>query len=200
MNHILQINSSLNGPEGQSTKLADRLVTRLRMRHPTATLTTRDLSRDPVPHLDAATFAAFGTPAEQRTPEQRQQAALSDTLIAELRAADALVLTAPMYNFGLPSSLKAWFDHVARAGETYRYTEQGPQGLLAGREAYVVSARGGRYRGTPKDSQTTHLRTLLDFFGYDRIEFVYAEGLAMGDDARKQALQSADAESRRLAA
>lgn len=200
MQHILQINSSIHGPDGQSSRLATAIVQRLRTAHPDASLRLRDLSRDAVPHLDAETFAAFGTEGGQRTPEQRDRVSLSDTLIGELRAADALVLAAPMYNFGLPSSLKAWFDHVARAGQTFRYTDQGPQGLLGGRRAYVVSTRGGRYRGTPTDSQTVHLRTLLEFLGFGGIEFVYAEGLAMGGDSRSQALAAAADETRRLAA
>ncbi|MDX1434832.1 MAG: NAD(P)H-dependent oxidoreductase, partial [Gammaproteobacteria bacterium] len=132
MKTILQINSSIHGPEGASSRLADALVARLRRREPAARLRVRDLAADAIPHLDAKRFAAFLARPEARDADDASAAACSDTLIEELRQADTLVLGLPMYNFGVPSQLKAWMDHVARAGETFRYTERGPVGLLEG--------------------------------------------------------------------
>lgn len=126
--------------------------------------------------------------------------ALSDTLIGELQAADVLVIGLPMYNLGVPSTLKSWFDHIARAGITFRYTANGPQGLLAGKKAYVFATRGGRYAGTAFDTQTDYVRNFLGFIGITEIEFVYAEGLNMGDDSRSSSLAAAQSELARIAA
>ncbi|MDT8408186.1 MAG: NAD(P)H-dependent oxidoreductase [Wenzhouxiangellaceae bacterium] len=185
MTHILQINSSLFGADGQSTKLADALVGRYRREKPETTVTVRDLTAEPVPHLDAVTFTAFATPAPDRSAAQRDALALSDQLVAELQAADVIILALPMYNFQLPSPLKAWIDHVARAGVTFRYTENGPQGLLTGRRAYVTAARGGHYLDSGNDHQTPYIRQFLNFLGIDPVEFIHAEGLAMTGEADK---------------
>ncbi len=198
MKTILQINASLNSANGQSTKLANELVARLRTQHPEAGLIVRDLARDPVPHLDAERFAAFVTPKEQRTAAQQVLVAYSDRLIGELKRADVIVLGLPMYNFGVPSQLKAWIDHIARAGVTFRYTEKGPVGLLAGRKAFVLATRGGRYAGTPTDLQTQYVRQILAFVGITDVEFVYAEGLAYGEEPMRQALLGAHAAIREI--
>ena len=134
---------------------------------------------------------AFGTPADQRTPEQAALVATSDALIAELKAADVVVLGLPMYNFSIPSQLKAWFDHVARAGVTFRYTDKGPVGLLKGKKAYVFATRGGLYAGTANDTQTPYLRQFLGFLGISEVEVTYAEGLAYGAPARESSLAKA---------
>jgi FMN-dependent NADH-azoreductase len=196
---LLQVNSSLYSGDGQSTQLADRLAVRWRASHPGGRVIVRDLARDPVPHLDAATFTAFRTPPGELTPEQARAVAYSDALVAELRAADTIVLALPLYNFGVPSTLKAWFDHVARAGVRFRYTPQGPVGLLPGKTVYVAAARGGRYAGTGNDHQTPFIRQLLGFLGMDDVRFVYAEGLALDATSREQALARAAAEIDRLA-
>src|SRR5262245_6108733 len=174
MKTVLQISSSLFGEQGQSSKLSSSLTKRLL--GPKDRLIRRDLAAEPVPHLDAQRSAAFTTLEAERSQEQREVVAYSDALIDELRAADVIVLGLPMYNFGVPSSLKAYFDHVARAGETFRYTAQGPQGLLTGKKAYVMAARGGHYKGTAKDTETTYVRDFLAFIGIEDVEFVYAEG------------------------
>lgn len=191
MKTILQINASLHSGNGESSKLADELVAGLRERHPGAQLIVRDLARDPVPHLDAERFGAFVTAVEKRTFRQKEIVDQSDTLIDKLKRADAIVLGVPMYNFGVPSQLKAWIDHVTRAGVTFRYTEKGPVGLLTGKKAYVLSTRGGRYTGTPGDSETPYLRQLLAFVGITEVEFVYAEGLATGEESKREALATA---------
>ena len=152
-----------------------------------------------MPHLTAERFQAFLADPAARTAEQQAIAGYSDALIEELRAADVIVIGLPMYNFGVPSTLKAYFDHVARAGITFRYTEKGPQGLLTGKKVYVFATRGGLYAGTPLDTQTAYVRDFLRFIGLDEVEFVYAEGLAMGDASKQKALESAGQVIRRIA-
>src|SRR5262249_21329468 len=148
----------------------------------------RDLAKQPVPHLDAARFAAFLSKEESRTEEQKNTLRYSDSLIEELRRADAIVLGLPMYNFGVPSQLKAWFDHVARAGVTFRYTATGPVGLLTGKKAYVLATRGGHYAATGTDHETPYLRQFLGFLGITDVQFIYAEGLAISDASRNESL------------
>lgn len=199
MTHVLQLNSSLSGESGQSSRLASEFAAALAAATG-ATVKVRDLASQPVPHLTAERFAAFTTPASERTVEQQRHVAESDALIEELRRADVLVLGVPMYNFGVPSTLKAYFDHVARAGVTFRYTAEGPVGLLTGKTVYVFATRGGRYAGTANDLQTAYVRQFLGFIGIRDVEFVYVEGLALGDEQREQALAAAAARIDQLAA
>jgi FMN-dependent NADH-azoreductase len=199
MKTLLDLRTSIHSDQGVSSRLAADFVTAWRDANPTAKVITRDLARDPVPHLTAETFAAFLAKPEARTPAQQAAAGFSDALIAELKAADTLVLGLPMYNFGIPSTLKAYFDHVARSGQTFSYTEKGPEGLLKGKKAVVFATRGGLYAGTPKDTQTSYVRDFLAFLGIVDVEFVYAEGLAMGEAPRKLALDTAAVQLRALA-
>lgn len=200
--NILQVNSSArswnNGQGSQSTRLANELVDGLRAANPGATHTVRDLTSNPHPVLDEATLGALFTPAEQRTPEQQARVALDEALIAELQAADVVVLGVPMVNFGITSQLKNWFDAVAKARVTFAYTEKGPVGLLTGKKVYAVLARGGVHRDQPSDTQVPYLRTMLGFLGMTDVEFIYAEGLAMGPDAEARALESARTEIARI--
>lgn len=200
MKKLLQINASLFSGNGQSSRLADQFVAAWRNHHPDGKVSVRDLGREPVPHLDAERFLAFIAKPEERTPAQQALAACSDTLVEEIKAADVIVLGVPMYNFGVPSTLKAYFDHIARAGVTFRYTASGPEGLLKGKKAYVFAARGGLYAGTPKDSQTAYIRDFLGFLGIAEVEFVYAEGLNMGEPAKEAALADAKQRLEELAA
>lgn len=188
---ILQVNSSARAEGSQSTLLADQLVARLKAGAPDAELVLRDLARTPHPALDETALQALFTPAEQRTAGQAARVALDDTLISEIQAADVVVLGVPMYNFGISTQLKNWIDAIARARVTFRYTETGPEGLLTGKKVYVVLTRGGRYRDTPADTQVPYLRTVLAFLGMTDIEFIYAEGMAMGEDAQRAALSDA---------
>lgn len=190
--NILQINSSARSEGANSTRIANTVVARLQATNPDAALVVRDLARTPHPVLDEAALGALFTPADQRTPEQAARVALDDALIAELQAADVIVLGVPMYNFGIPVQLKAWIDAIARAGVTFRYTENGPVGLVQGKKVYVALARGGRYRGTEFDSQVPHLKAFLGFLGMTDVHFIYAEGFAMGAEAAQQALADAD--------
>jgi len=191
MSTLLQINASLAGANGQSSRLAQRFVADWQAQHPEGRVITRDLASDPVPHLTAERFGAFLAKPADRTPEQQAAAGYSDALVAELEAADEIVLGLPLYNFGVPSTLKAYFDHVARAGITFRYTEKGPVGLLLGKRAVIFATRGGVHAGTPGDTQTGHVRDFLNFLGIADVEFVYSEGLAMGEAPRNAALARA---------
>ena len=199
MNTLLQINASLFSGNGQSSRLADEFVATWRAAHPGGEVLKRDLASDPVPHLTAERFGAFLAKPEERTDAQRAVASHSDALIDELRRADTIVIGLPMYNFGVPSTLKAYFDHVARAGVTFRYTAKGPQGLLTGKKVYVFATRGGAYSGTPLDTQTGYVRDFLRFLGMDEVEFVYAEGLAMGEAGKDASLARASQEIAALA-
>lgn len=194
--NILQINTSLNGENSQSSRLAARFVAN----QDGARVTVRDLAAEPVPHLDGARFGAFIAKPEERTAEQQAVVAYSDALIAELKRADVIVLGLPLYNFGVPSQLKSWIDHVARAGQTFRYTANGPEGLVKGKKAYVFATRGGVYAGTALDTQTSYIRDFLAFIGITDVEFVYAEGLAISDESREGALGKAREQIDRLAA
>jgi len=182
----LQLNTSLFGAGGQSTTLAAEFVARRGGK-----VIVRDLAKDPVPHLDAERFAAFLAKPEARTAEQQAVVDYSDALIAELREADSIVIGLPMYNFSVPSTLRAYFDHVARAGVTFAYTEKGPVGTLTGKKVFVFAARGGLYAGTPLDTQTAYVRDFLRFIGLTDVEFVYAEGLAISPASKDAALAKA---------
>ena len=188
---LLQINTSLFSNSGQSTQLAEQFVAGRQAADPYVDVVVRDLAREPVPHLTAERFQAFLAQPEARTPAQATIVAESDALIDELKAADVIVLGLPMYNFGVPSQLKAYFDHVARAGVTFRYTEQGPVGLLTGKKAYVFATRGGLYAGTPRDAEASYVRQFLAFLGITDVEFVYAEGLAISESSKQASLAKA---------
>jgi FMN-dependent NADH-azoreductase len=180
----LQINSSLFGPGGQSTTLANELVQRVGGK-----VVVRDLAKNPVPHLDGERFGAFLARPEARTPEQQAVIDYSDALIGELKAADTIVIGVPMYNFGIPSTLKAYFDHIGRAGVTFKYTEKGAVGLLTGKKAYLVIARGGVYGDA--HAHTTYVRDFLAFLGITDVECVYAEGLAISPASKESGLARA---------
>ncbi|MDO9005623.1 MAG: FMN-dependent NADH-azoreductase [Aquabacterium sp.] len=192
--NILQINSSSRPDASHSSRLAATIVERLRTQQRDATVTVRDLGRAPLAELDEPALQALFTPAEQRTAEQAARVAVDDAVIAEIQAADVLVLGVPMYNFGVPAQLKNWIDAIARAKVTFTYTEKGPVGLLTGKKVYVALTRGGLYRNTPADTQVPYLKTVLAFLGMTDVQFVYAEGIAMGPQAEQDALASAQAQ------
>lgn len=200
MSTILQLNNSLFSDDGQSSQLADAFVERLRTNDPRARVIRRDLAHQPVPHLDHATFFAGLTARQERTSDQARAAALADTVVDELLDADMLVLGVPVYNFSLPSTLKAWFDHVARAGTTFRYTENGPVGLVGGTRAYVFVTSGGQYAGTAIDFANDYIRHMLGFLGIDDVTVTRAEGLAMGEETGREAIDAAQRQVERLAA
>ncbi len=190
IHHVLQVTSSIFGDSGQSSLISTALIETLRRRQPDIKLSRRHLAADSIPHLDQETFAAFGTAPATRSLLQQQQVELSDILIGELKQADLLVLGLPMYNFAVPSTVKAWFDHLGRAGLTFRYTEQGSEGLLQRKRAVVIASRGGRY-STESDRQTPYVNHFLSFIGINRVDWVYVEGLAMGEESATAARRSA---------
>jgi FMN-dependent NADH-azoreductase len=200
MSRLLQIHSSIFEHEGQSSRLAREYVQRWRAAHPDGEIRLRDLAADPLPHLDAKRFAAFLAGPGDRDSQQQAIVAESDALIDELRWADEIVIGLPMYNLGVPSQLKAWFDHIARAGTTFRYTPDGPQGLLEDKPVRLFASRGGQYVGTAHDSQTQHVKDFLGLLGFTQLHFVYAEQLAMGESEQTAALAQAHAEIQRLVA
>jgi FMN-dependent NADH-azoreductase len=189
MSTLLYVRTSLYGAQGASSQLAERFIAEWRARNPGGHVITRDLAADPAPHLTAERFQAFNTKTEDRTAEQQAVVAYSDALIDELRSADVVVFGVPMYNFSVPSTLRTYFDHVARAGVTFRYTSAGPEGLLAGRRAYVFVTRGGVYDAAA-DTQVPYLRQFLRFIGIEP-EFVFAEGLGLGEESRRKSLAGA---------
>jgi FMN-dependent NADH-azoreductase len=199
MKTLLQINTSIFSDGGQSSRLAERFVAGWRETNPGGDIVVHDLAKEPVPHIDAGRFGAFLAEPAERTSEQQRVVDYSDALIDQLKRADVIVLGLPMYNFGVPSTLKAYFDHVARAGVTFRYTETGPVGLLTGKKVYVFAARGGLYAGTPRDTQTQYVRDFLAFLGMDDVEFIYAEGLAVSEANKQQGIAGAHARIDRLA-
>src|SRR5258706_2602537 len=188
---LLQINASLFSDAGASSVLANEFVAGWKKRNPGATVIVRDFAKEPVPHLTAERFQAFMTPGDKRDANQRAEVAYSDALIDELKRADVIVLGVPMYNFDVPSTLKAYFDHVARAGVTFGYAEQVPVGKLTGKKVYVFAARGGLSAGKPQDTQTAYLKTFLGLLGLTDIEFVYAEGLAISAASKEVSLTTA---------
>jgi FMN-dependent NADH-azoreductase len=191
MTTILHINSSARTTGSISREVTADYLTRLQAADPAAVVVERDVASSPLPHLTEQVLGTFFTPVESRSAQQITDASLSDTLVAELKAADVIVIGAPMYNFSVTSSLKAWIDHVARAGETFQYTDKGPVGLLTGKKVTVFTARGGVYSSGPgqaMDFHETYLRAVLGFMGIDDITFVHSEGMAMGDEAVAKAL------------
>lgn len=190
MTRVLVVTSSILGDHGQSLGLA-RHFQRLAEQRGDIELTIRDVVADDLPHLNIAELSSWQVAEEERTSEQRELAAVSDTLIAEVQAHDVIVLAVPMYNLGIPSQLKAWFDRILRAGKTFRYTENGPQGLVEGKRAILLAARGGKYAGTAMDSQTPHITHMLGLIGITELDAVYAEGLNMGDEIKETALGEA---------
>jgi FMN-dependent NADH-azoreductase len=203
MTKILHIQSSPNLQASASRALSSRFVAEYGENHPGTTVVERDLALDTVPHLGVDLLGGmFGKP-ETHTPAQAAAVKLSDTLVAELMAADILVLGVPMYNFGLPSNLKAWIDHVVRAGKTFQYVDGKPQGMVTGKKAYVFTASGGVYSQGPNsgyDFVEPYLKSLLGFLGITDASFVRAEGLAYGPEAAEKAKTAAASEAGRLAA
>ena len=180
--NILHITSSVRGNDSESSRVTRQIVDKLLAANPGAAVTRRDVGANPHPQLDGAAVGALFTPADKRTVEQAARVALDDALIAEAQAADVIVIGAPMYNFSMPVQLKGWFDAIARAGVTFRYTETGPEGLLKNKKVYVATARGGVYP-VEADPQVPHIRMLLNFLGLTDHTFIYSSGMAMGPEA-----------------
>ncbi len=191
MSVLLHLESSIFGGHGQSSQLSQKFVDHWKHRHPDGRVIARDIVNEPIPHLTGDIFSSFSANEDDMSNQQKTDRTLSDTLIDELEQSDVLVIGLPLYNFGIPSQLKAWFDQIARAGKSFHYSENGPVGHMTGKKAYIFAARGGVYAGTENDFQTGYLKMILGFIGITDVEFIYAEGLATGDEGRDRALQSA---------
>lgn len=182
MKKILNITSSISGENSYSIKLADAIIARIQSVYPGSEVKTYDLTKNPLPHLEAAHFEAFNVPADVRTADQQGAAHYSDTAISDLMAADFVVIGVPFYNFSIPSTLKAWIDHIVRPGITAKYSEQGPVGLVTGKKVFLAIASGGVYSEGPMaayDSTEPYLRNLLGFLGMTDVTAFRAEGLKM---------------------
>ena len=193
MSNVLIIESSARQQGSFSRQLTQQFISQWQAAHPTDQVTVRDLALHPVPHLDANLLGGWMKPEAQRSADEHASLKRSDELTDELLAADVLVLAAPMYNFAIPSTLKAWLDHVLRAGVTFKYTETGPQGLLTGKKAYVLTARGGLYAGSTSDHQEPYLRQVMAFIGIHDLTFIHAEGMNLGGDFQEKGLNQAKA-------
>lgn len=194
MANVLVIESSARQQGSVSRQLTAQFIANWASANPADQINVRDLAVDQVPHLDANLLGGWMTPAEQQSDAEQAALALSNLLTDELLAADVLVLAAPMYNFAIPSTLKAWLDHVLRAGVTFKYTETGPQGLLSGKRAFVLTARGGIYAGSAQDHQEPYLRQALAFVGIHDVSFIHAEGLNLGSEFMEKGLNQAKAQ------
>jgi len=194
MSNILLITSSPRGDASYSSRIARTLAEKLARREANSTITFRDLTAEPVPHIDDTFATARGTPPEQLTPPQKAVLDLSDTLVEELSGADVVIIAAAMINFGIPSNLKSYIDHVLRPGKTFKYTEKGPEGLLRGKKVYLVLARGGVYSQGFMQSlnfQDPYLKAVLGFIGLADVEVIAAEGVAFGPEAAEKSVNAA---------
>ncbi|MGU3794036.1 FMN-dependent NADH-azoreductase [Vibrio diabolicus] len=189
MSRVLALKSSILGDYSQSNKLVEDFIKNVDQDK----LTVRDLAANPLPVLDFAVATALRA-TEDLSQEQQAVVELSDTLIEEVKAADTLVIAAPMYNFTIPTQLKNWIDLIARAGVTFKYTENGVQGLIEGKKAIVITTRGGIHKDSPTDNVTPYLRTVLGFVGITDVEFVYAEALNMSEDFAAKGISEAQSQ------
>ena len=200
MSRILYVSSSPRGSASYSNRVAARVIRELRQADPQTAVTVRDLAQDPLPHVDVDFVAATRSADGPRTERQRAILAQSDALVAELLAADIIVIAAPMINFSVTTTLKSWFDYIARAGRTFSYSEAGPKGLVTGKRVIIVSASGGIYSGENAafDFQVPWLRNMLGFLGMTDVEVLRIEGTALGAEAADKALDRANTQAREL--
>lgn len=189
MSKVLVLKSSILAGYSQSSQLADFYIEQAKAQG--KEVTVRDLAANPIPVLDGELVGAMRPSETPLSPRQQEALDLSDELIAELQAHDEVVIAAPMYNFNIPTQLKNYFDLIARAGVTFRYTEAGPEGLVKGKKAVVISSRGGIHKDTPTDLLTPYVKLFLGFIGITYVEFVFAEGIAYGPEVASKATAEA---------
>lgn len=190
MKNVLRITTSILGEGSVSSELMDDLLAKLGAQERLA-VAERNFTDEAIPHLDGAWLTALSTAEADRSQQQQAQVAFSDKLVAELLKADTLMIGLPMYNFSLPSMLKAWIDHIARAGVTFKYTENGAVGLLEGKKVYLVAALGGVHETGATDFLRPYMKHIMAFVGLNDVEFISADGLNMGPERREQGLASA---------
>lgn len=190
MNNVLRITTSIMGEGSVSSELMDELLAKLGSEE-SIDVTERNFADEAIPHLDGPWLTALFTEEAGRSPEQQANVAFSDTLVAELLRADTLVIGLPMYNFSVPSMLKAWIDHIARAGTTFKYTENGAVGLLGGKKVYLVVAMGGIHETSATDFVRPYMKQIMAFIGLSDVQFITADGLNISPERREQGLVSA---------
>ncbi len=203
MSKILLVTSSPRGAASHSTRIATELAEKLKAATPGSTIKTHNLVANPLPHIVPEFTSGIYTPAENRSAEQAKVVAVSDAAVDELIDADTVILASGIINFNISSNLKSWIDHIARAGRTFRYTEQGPEGLVANKKVYVVLASAGTYSEGPStviDFAVPYLKFVLSFWGLTDVEFIRIEGTAAGEDAVKAAISKAQAQIDAIAA
>jgi FMN-dependent NADH-azoreductase len=196
---ILRIDSATTGENSVTRELTDAIADHFRAKYPDATWVVRDFATDPLPHLDVAKTGAIRQP--QETHDEAMKAAFPGerAVLDEFLASDIVILGVPMYNFTVPSSIKAWLDRLGVPGVTFGYTEKGPEGFAGGRRVIVASSRGGAYEmGGPGEHQETYLKTIFGFIGIDDVEFIRAEKIGFGPEAREAALAAAREEIAKL--
>lgn len=201
--NILHIQAGIFGDQSVSRQLSDKIVARLTAQNSDAKVIVRDLINSPINHLDAEILLAGSTAEAERSERQATELALTETLLEELFAADVIVISAPMYNFSIPTQLKAWIDRIAQAGRTFRYTESGAEGLVIGKKVYIASARGGIYSEGPAvgmEHQESFLQGVLGFIGVTDVTTVRAEGVNLGEEPRANAIAAASDEITALSA
>jgi FMN-dependent NADH-azoreductase len=203
MTQILFVTSSVRAEDSFSNQVATTVLNDLRKAHPDAGVVIRDLAKEPVPHIDGDFVEATRTPQGPTTDKQRALVARSDVLVDELKKADIIVIAAPMYNFSIPSTLKAWIDYICRPGQTFSYSDKGPEGLLKGKRAILILARGGIYSSGPMQSfehQATYLHSVLNFLGITNVQSIELEGVAYGVEQAAKAVETGVARAHELAA
>lgn len=196
--NILHIESSIFAENGVSSQLSRTLLEKLTKENPGSEIRHKHFGKEPVPHFDGETLQALMQDPDSRSDEQKDKVAYADQQITDVQWADVIVIGLPMYNFSVPSMLKAWFDFIARAGVTFRYTEKGPEGLLLNKKVHILATRGGQYKDTPIDTQIPFVKTFLNFLGITDINVIYAEGLNMGDDLKTLAIADAENQIQQL--
>lgn len=201
--NLLFVSSSLFNGQSKSREIAGEFISGWQRNNPSGRVVERALAPSNIPHLSGETLAALGKTPETRTKDEQAAVAFADSLIAEVEAADTIVLAAPMYNFSIPTTLKAWIDHIARAGRTFRYSAQGPEGLLKNKKVIVVASRGGFYGADAPaagmNHQETYLRTVLGFLGLNDVTVIEVEGQAIGPEVAAKGLEAARAAAISLA-
>jgi len=198
MKNVLRVTTGLFEESSVTSILMEELLVQLQAGGENFQIVERNFRENPVPHLDADWLQALSTPAADRSEEQQTKVNYSDSLIAEIQAADTLVIALPMYNFSVPSMLKAWIDHISRAGVTFKYTTAGAEGLLQDKKVYLVSAMGGVHEIGQTDFLRPYMKLIMGFIGLNDVDFITAAGLNMGDQRRAQGLAEARAEIKNL--
>jgi len=190
MKTLLRVDTSVAGTASVSSQIMDDLVEKLTEKEQMIVI-SRNLDKESVPHVDGQWIEALSSNDDELNEQATEKRAYSNEQIQQIKSADIIVIAAPMYNFSIPSVLKAWFDHIARAGETFRYTSDGPEGLLKNKKVYLVTTRGGIHANKPTDSLIPFVKTFLAFVGLGDVEIIYAEGLNMGNGEREKGLTQA---------